>query len=301
MSARVGYSIWQDELGPEALAPLLDEAAAMDADTVELPLFALGLILGGRLREADAARLSRHLDGYRFGRTLHGLIAVNLMEAPGAVPLHEEMARLNIDAAACLGAERLILHAGTTPDREDVFAEGRARQREIVARLGDAASAAGVLLCIETATVDPGQRTLLAEELAEDIGDIGHPAVTATLDFAHVALECTRRGADPLAGVARLLPLAAHLHLNDCFARPCARGALMPAEALAFGFGDLHLPIGWGALPWDDYLALPGWRDDAILNLELHTRHWDMLRESLRQVRSFAARTAGPSIRRAAP
>lgn len=287
MRPRIGLTLWRDELDVAAPHPVLDAAVAAGAEVLELPLFALDLVVGGRISTENVTCLRRALDAHPVGVTVHGHIAINLMALPDEALRHIEMALCNIDVSAALGAERLVLHCGTCADMPEAIHDARARQQTNLARLGDAAAAAGVLLCIETTTVDPGESTLLASALASDLSALGHPAVVATLDYAHVALECARRGADLLEESMALLPLAPHIHLNDCFGRPCKRGAMMPAEALAYGLGDLHLPIGWGSLPWDALMAMPGYRADTILNLELHARHWSELGASMARLRGF--------------
>jgi sugar phosphate isomerase/epimerase len=42
-----------------------------------------------------------------------------------------------------------------------------------------------------------------------------------------------------------------------------------PSEELAFGLGDLHLPIGWGNIPWDDILPRLAFQDESIFMIEL--------------------------------
>ncbi len=299
MKPRIGYTLWHDDFRVEAPEPMLDEAVALGVDSVELPLFFLGLIVGGRPLAAPVARLAATIARYPLATTVHGHIAINLMEPEETVARHVEMARANIAVSADLGAERLVIHSGTCADDPATFAEARARQRDLLAGLGDAAARAGVLLCVETTTVNPGETTTLASELAADIAELGHPSVTGTLDYAHVALECARRGIDHLAEIEAMLPAAPHLHLNDCFSRPSPRGTMMPAEALAYGLGDLHLPIGWGSLPWDAYFSRPGYREGTILNLELNARHWSALPESIAAMRRFADAIATPEQRSA--
>lgn len=286
MTLRIGYTLPHTGSALEEPGAALDEAVAAGVDTVEVALYALDLVVGGAIREATVARLGREITARGLGATVHGHIAINLMAPPEEAARHEAMARLNIAAAAALGARRLVIHCGTaTPG---TLPEARARQISALARLADAAAAEGLLLCVETTTVDPGEATLRPTDLAADLRAAAHPALAATLDFAHVALESARTGTDAMAEAAAILPVAPHLHLNDCFARPARRGAMLPAEALAYGMGDLHLPIGWGNLDWAGFAALPGWRGDAVLNLELHARHWEALGESLGRMRALA-------------
>lgn len=42
-----------------------------------------------------------------------------------------------------------------------------------------------------------------------------------------------------------------------------------PAEATALGIGDLHLPIGWGDIPWEEIFAELTFLPDTMLILEI--------------------------------
>lgn len=60
----------------------------------------------------------------------------------------------------------------------------------------------------------------------------------------------------------------------------------VPAPLL--GMGDLHLPPGWGDIPWrmlfDELEVLPG----TVANIELPARYYDVAEESVARVRELA-------------
>jgi sugar phosphate isomerase/epimerase len=177
----------------------------------------------------------------------------------------------------------MVLHCGLAADAEPAALEAAyARQRESLARLGDFAADHGVLICVETIWSFDGRETALPSRLAAEIGAVGHAAVWATLDYAHASLQCTLKGADLMAEVAEIAPLSRHVHLNDCFGLP-GHGipVTLPAEALAYGSGDLHLPLGWGNLPWERLMTEPSYPDDVVLNQELHPNYWYALAEDV--------------------
>jgi sugar phosphate isomerase/epimerase len=88
--------------------------------------------------------------------------------------------------------------------------------------------------------------------------------------------------------VKALAPLARHLHLNDCFGVSHGMDGALPAEVLAFGSGDLHLPIGWGSLPWDRLMSEPDYPDDLVLNQELHPAYWSALEGDIAEMRRLS-------------
>ena len=58
---------------------------------------------------------------------------------------------------------------------------------------------------------------------------------------------------------------------------------------MAYGLGDLHLPIGWGSLPWPQLMAELEFEPDVIFNLELPKPYRSELPDSFRAVREMIA------------
>ena len=57
---------------------------------------------------------------------------------------------------------------------------------------------------------------------------------------------------------------------------------------LAYGSGDLHLPLGWGSLPWEKLLTEPAYPEEVILNDELHPTYWFALGDDVAEMRRLA-------------
>jgi sugar phosphate isomerase/epimerase len=71
-----------------------------------------------------------------------------------------------------------------------------------------------------------------------------------------------------------------------------------PAEATALGIGDLHLPIGWGDIAWDDIFSELTFLPDTTLIMEISAERFaDQQLACLEQARRLAA---GVGLRRAA-
>ncbi|OYY63381.1 MAG: xylose isomerase, partial [Rhizobiales bacterium 24-66-13] len=165
------------------------------------------------------------------------------------------------------------------------------RQREALAQAGDRAGEANVTLCVENVfRFEAMRETAVPSRLAEEIDAIGHPFVRATLDVSHAFLRCTDAGLDLLTEVAILAPFARHVHVHDSYGRPLESWTIDEAERLALGEGDLHLPVGWGAIPWDELAARCTFDAGAIVNLELHRRYWSELPAQIDTVRALSQR-----------
>lgn len=287
MTHPTGYSL---TLGARAdLAAALDEAAALGVDSVELPVFGWDLVVGGRLIEERVERLAEALADRPFGVSVHGVLAVNFMDAAERLALHDAVARANIEIAARLGARHLVLHSGLCAnDGEAAIAERYRRQRDHLARLGDLAGARGLVLCVENVFSLTGQHTATPARLAAELERIDHPAVRATFDISHGALQCALAGTDLLAEAVALAPFAHHLHVHDSFGRPDMVWTLDQSEQMALGLGDLHLPPGWGSLPFDEIARTCAFPRQALFNLELNPRHWSELPAAVAATRRFA-------------
>jgi len=261
----------------------------MGVDTVEVPLFAARLIADGAILEPAMRIFEGRMAGRRLGYTTHALLSINLMDKPERVELHERLAQACIEVTARLGARHMVLHCGMSGDTApDALEAAYARQRGSLARLGDVAARHGVLICVETIWNFDGRETALPGRLAAEIRAVGHDAVRATLDYAHAALQCDLKGADLMTEIAEIAPLSHHLHLNDCFGAVRDGPISLPGEALAYGSGDLHLPLGWGGLAWEKLLTEPTYPEHVILNDELHPTYWCALGDDVAEMRRLA-------------
>lgn len=270
----------------------IDEAAAAGVEFVELPLQSLDVIVGGRILRDRLAAVKRGVQGRGPRLTLHGHLGLNLMDEPHRLALHRQVLAANIEVAGELGCLHLVMHSGFVrrgggAGVEDAYA----RQREALAEAGDLARAHGVTLCVENIFEFRGERiTALPSRLARELAAVGHPSVMATFDLSHGYLHCAMQGADFLAEAEALAPFAKHLHLHDSFGRPDEFWTYTQTEALAFGVGDLHLPLGWGDLPWDTVAERCRFPEGVVGDVELQPRYWSELRPCLDAARDFCAR-----------
>ncbi|WP_127092040.1 sugar phosphate isomerase/epimerase family protein [Aquabacter cavernae] len=291
----IGYSIRSTDPNFADLPAKLDEAEALGVDFVELPLFCWTLIANGQVMREPLERLVRATRGRPFGYTAHGPLAINLMETPARIGAHAALLDAAIGVAQAVEAEHLVIHTGCVRDPDETFAVGYARQREALQRAGDRAGRAGVTLCVENIfRFAPMRETASPSRLASEIDAIAHPSVRATLDVSHAYLRCADGKLDPVAEIAALAPYARHIHAHDSFGLPSVSWAMDEAERLGLGEGDLHLPIGWGSLPWKTLAASLTPEAGAILNLELHGRYWSELPAQIDMLRALTGRAPLP-------
>ncbi|ADP70539.1 Xylose isomerase domain-containing protein TIM barrel [Rhodomicrobium vannielii ATCC 17100] len=275
----------RDDYQFEILRRNLDQAQELGVDFVEIPIFAMDLIAGGRVIQSQMRRLKEALRPRALSYTAHGPIAVNFMQRELS-ERHFDVARASVEAAAEIGAAHVVFHTGVMKMNDTGAIEAAySNQRDYFAKLGDVAAEHGIIVAVENvfATAE-GETTALPSRLAHEIEAIGHPSVLACLDFSHGAITCAAQGADFLAEAEALARVAIHLHIHDSFGDPTKLRTYSDAERLAYGIGDLHAPIGWGNLPWQEMMKRFTFRPDVIFNLELPPRYWYALDDSVREM-----------------
>jgi sugar phosphate isomerase/epimerase len=280
------------------LASTLDEIADLALDHVELPAYAYDLVIGGRVLPARLRDLREACRGRTHGFTVHGPLSINFMGPPAHLASFDAAARAFVEISAAIGAPHLVLHAGMVQASElGQIEDAYARQRAHLAKLGDVAGDHGVTVCVENLfDWAPYVATPGLVRLAREIEAIGHEAIRATFDFSHGLIHATQHGYDFLAEAEALAPYSNHLHLHDSFGLPDLPWVYTVAEADATGMGDLHLPVGWGGVPWDALGARCRFPQRVIAIHELAFRFFRDREEALAGARRFAAslRTAEP-------
>ncbi|WP_349370229.1 sugar phosphate isomerase/epimerase [Salinarimonas sp.] len=273
------------------LAAELDRLERLDVDIVEIPLLSLDMIAHGRVLPGPLARLVEACAGRGIGYSVHAAIGLNFFSAPEHLPLHFDVLRASLDVAARIGARHLVMHTGFCSARAGDIEERFARQREWLARGAVEAAARDCVLCVENVPPTGGDMyTAAPSRLAREIAAIGDAHVRATLDVSHGYLYAGATGADAFAEVAAVAPHARHVHLHDSFGRPGDLFfAYTDAEKMHFGLGDLHLPLGWGAIPFERLMREATFDTGVVFMIELPERFACEAAATLAEARRLAA------------
>ncbi len=273
------------------LPAALDWFETLGIDSVELSLANFEVIAGCRIEGDRLAELRRICADRPFGYTVHGPIMSSFTDARH-LDLQKAAARACLEVSHALGATAQVHHAGLLPH---VSAEQRtamlAMEREALAEIAPAAREAGVVFCVETLFGRMETWTASPAELARQIHAVDAPEIRATIDFSHAFLNAGERGFDPMEELEALAPLTRHLHIHDSFGLPKTFAPYSRSEAILYGLGDLHLPPGRGALPWDRLARLP-YAGPTVANLELTARHRDQVEAAVAWTRAWIAETA---------
>ena len=134
----------------------------------------------------------------------------------------------------------------------------------------------GVKIAIENLppvlSVVNGQETtygLDPERITAQLAAAAHDNVCGTLDLSHAYAAANYRGVDLIEFIKPFLPYVNHLHFHDSFGQPWSLSSATDAEMLAYGIGDLHLPLGWGDIDWERIVPQLAIRKGTILTIEI--------------------------------
>lgn len=275
----------------ESLEKELRFLSEIGVDTVELGLTSLDLIAGGRIIEERAERLVALTKQFDFRYTVHGLVSSNFMEP--------ETCRYQLDAAKALaqicdriGAGILVQHGGNLRAEQIMErAEADAREREALFELAEFCKPYGVRVAFENIfTTEPGQYRQTPTQIAETVKTIGHPNLVALIDFSHAYIESTYRGLNFREELRAMASVAGHLHVHDSFGRPQAfYKGFHVQENTALGIGDLHMPLGWGDIDWEDIFSELTFLPGTVLMMEIGRRYHAEQPASLERAKGLMA------------
>jgi sugar phosphate isomerase/epimerase len=255
------------------------------------------LIVNGEVRRPQLANFLAVLGNFDFRYTIHAPDRLNLAYDPRE-DLCRRMTLSLFEICQALGASRLVLHSGLyalddvrfglrrTLLTDEELAKGARREVNLLKEVAPHAAAAGVVIGMENCPPHQRELDILARSglaksdlaihharlrippIVRQLEAIDHPNVALTLDMSHLFLAANLLEFDYLNAVRTAIPWVKHLHANDNFGR-LDRGYETLTERLPFGEGDLHLPPGWGRIPYHEALTLlPNYAGDLILEIK---------------------------------
>ncbi len=295
-----GYAV-EDRGDPDELDSMLQAVEDAGFTHADIDAGLWDALLGGGVNGRQLARfgsvIERHRDRLRF--TMHGANDLNVFDWADR-DVQERLFCSSVELARALGAEAIAYHPGVrlppTAGAAVPMTELMGYERDLLLAVADEIGAWGGRIGIETWWCDDRgtnphySYAVWPEQLAQQVEAIDHPAVGVCLDFGHLYIAARWFGFDFLDGVARLAPLVNHFHLHDNFGAPGLPGPVGSAE---LGRGDLHLPPGWGTIPFDEIFSKTSFPQLPVFNIELvrgrKTRLLPYLPEMLAECRRLAS------------
>jgi len=271
----------------DSLEADLRRLSGLGIDAVELGLTSIDLISGGRIIPERLDRLAALTAQFPFRYTVHGLVSSNFMD-PETCGYQLAAAKALVEVCDRIGARVLVQHGGHLRAEQLSDRTGAdAREREALAELAEFGGSHDVRIAFENIfTTEPGQYRQTPEEVAETVKAVNHPNLVALIDFSHAYIESTYKGLDFREQIRAMAPVAGHLHVHDSFGRPQRffKG-YHPQENTALGIGDLHMPLGWGDIAWEEIFSELTFLPGTVLMMEIGSRYRSEQPASLERAR----------------
>ncbi|NSW89277.1 MAG: sugar phosphate isomerase/epimerase [Firmicutes bacterium] len=240
---KIGIS-FGNRVSIEELPGALKLAAKYDIDCIELTPELGPVLIGGSLNLKVLKTIKSILSDFPFGYTVHCPGMQNMRDLNN-LEMQHDIFRAGLDFTKEIGGMVYVAHFSQKSEDESVekvFEEG-------MAKMADYAGKVGVVIGVENIEIER------VEPVLSLIRRINHKNLQMTFDFAHSFLASKYYGYDFMESVKQAKPYIKHVHIHDNI------GLYDPdrlvnkqrslKERLTVGRGDLHLPIGWGLIPYD--------------------------------------------------
>lgn len=319
------YGISLDTLGEsgslERLHQVLGQFQELGYSLVEIDLSPFAIVVDGSIRQRQLDAFCAVLSNFDLHYSIHSPNRLNLAYDPRH-DLCRRILHCQIQVCRAIGGNRVVYHSGLEALRDvalglrrqlltdDELRAGAQREVNALTELAPVAADAGVIVCLENGDPHLWEHNVLAgfnlpagellkhharlhpRNVVRQLEAINHPNVAMTLDLAHLYLAANDMAFDYLEAVAAAAPWVKHLHVNDNFGR-LDQGYDKEPDRWAYGEGDIHLPPGWGTIPYAQVLTrLDSYEGDLVL--EIKPGFEDHLTECLATMRDLvrAAPTA---------
>ena len=191
---------------------------------------------------------------------------------------HKEILKRDIEVCEAINSKILVTHFGYTSmenyKNKEKYKKLLKNQTEIYFKMAEYAKSHNIILAIENIfPFTPTSYAPLPNEIAEEISSLNHSNAKITIDFSHAYLNCTHNKVDFIEQLTTMVPLTRHLHIHDSFGRLKKMDTYMHSEDVTYGQGDLHLPLGWGNIPFEKIFSKFSFSSDIFLNFELADRY----------------------------
>lgn len=270
----IGFNTVSKDGHAESISNDLRYYSDIGADFAELCLGTVDIVAGGRVIDGRLNALANVTKQFPLNYSVHGLVSSNFMDA-ATVRRQIDVAEALVQVCDRIGARILVHHSGfVSPRLPFDRAEADKREYDALVELTEFAARYDVRVALENIfTVEGGQYRKTPSQVADTVRSLDSPNLVALTDFSHAYIECTYRGLDYMSELRTMAPVTGHLHVHDSFGQLAGDTPFFyPQEASALGLGDLHLPLGWGDIPWEQIFSELTFLPGTILMMEISSR-----------------------------
>lgn len=274
-------------------------------DYVEIPVHGLDLIINGKLNREQLKRVKHIIKYFNLKFTVHAPDKLNLMSETRNEK-HKEALKSTVQFAGEIGSETVVYHASKADfneqtlntyyypvygkkHKEQIF-DGLIEQEIIFIReLADYAKELGVTLTVENNWADNAEAEytygIYPETLVEYVKRINKENVGIVYDFGHGYIASKKCNFDFLGAVKWVEPYLRHIHVHDNFG--FTDGGEKNIDRIPFGYGDLHMPVGWGEIPYNEIVKIID-NYTGVFTMELQPRFYAYFREALETAKEIS-------------
>jgi sugar phosphate isomerase/epimerase len=261
-------------------------------DYMEIPPHGLDVICGRKLNYKRLEKIKEIMGRYKLKYNVHAPDLLNFMDEERE-ELHKEVFFQVLEFSKEIGANLVVYHSGWVTSEvaknKELFEKLKAKERESLAYFADIARDYGILLSVENSNIDLNiiQGKIFCYginiyDLVDQIEKIDKPNVGITLDIGHGYIASKYIiNYDFLSAIKRAKKFINNIHLHDNFGTVNDIKENIPyMYRIIYGWGDLHLPLGWGNIPFGKIFSIirPNF---TYITLELESRHRDEYKNSL--------------------
>ena len=284
---KIGQSIhaWWVQGDLDRLDQEIQEIQLAGADSCELILHGLDVIIGGRIIESRQKEVLEILDKHNLEYTLHLPYNLNVLDRK----MFEQYLNVflaGIAFAKAANIKVIVYHPGTTGiDDAFLFLKEAGLMRQLAREAPD------ILFCMENQPLFNNESSVAKspETMIEFCKHVGVPNFKLTFDVGHSFLANQGDKRALLNDLDKLLPYIGHFHLHDNCGIKDQMSSFDANHRIISGASDLHLPLGWGDIPFEDILSRLG-NFDGIINLEIEHRFRNHYKDCISYIRQQLAK-----------
>ena len=230
----------------------LETLSKLGFDYIEIAPQSVDAILHGKLNPYKINDILKITKIFDVKYTIHSPDLINLKDIEH-MTMQKNVLKASIDFASLLNSKIVVYHLGIFIEGTGLYYEQRKKEIDALKELGEYAKDKGVIIAIENTLHS-------AQEVVDTVNSVKMDNVKMTLDFGHLYLWTKRYNEDYMKEVKVALEHTVHIHIHDNFGEdPTLYGYISESPEvyrLSLGLGDLHMPIGWGDIPYDEVFSL---------------------------------------------
>tara|TARA_B100000686_G_scaffold186773_1_gene193481 strand:- start:92 stop:976 length:885 start_codon:yes stop_codon:yes gene_type:complete len=260
-------------------------------DSLEVSIYETDVICGKKINLPELQILKKTLLNQDIDFTVHGELSVNLLDQENFED-HKEVLKRDIEVSGEINATHLVTHFGQTTNKifenKETYSSHLQKQQDCYAEMGEYAKQHNVTLAIENLfPFKLDHYAPLPSEIAKQLNTINHPNVKCCMDISHAYINCSYQNVHLINELMQMGPLSEHIHMHDSFGNIERIWTYIGAEDTSYGQGDLHLPLGWGDIPFDKIFDEVKFPNKINLNFELPFRYEKYYKENIAKARSL--------------